>query len=60
MQEKLTVLNGALASLGITTTVQMLETIFELWEAVNEKGEEINLKEVREIAIKVQSRYERG
>tara|TARA_S200002703_G_C3784230_1_gene241738 strand:- start:988 stop:1167 length:180 start_codon:yes stop_codon:yes gene_type:complete len=59
MQEKLEILNGALASLGINTTPQMLETIFELFEVVKEKGEEINLKEVREIAIKVQTRYEK-
>lgn len=59
MQEKLEILNGALGSLGIKTTPQMLDTIFEIWEVIQEKGEEINLKEVREIAIAVQSRYEK-
>lgn len=58
-QEKLVILNGALASLGITTTIQMLHTIFEISILVEEKGEELNLREIRELAKKIADEYAR-
>ena len=57
MQEKLDILIGALASIGITTNAQMLEVIFELERLVDEKGEELSLKEVRQVAREITQKY---
>jgi hypothetical protein len=56
MQE-LDLLISALSSIGVNTNHQALEVIFKIKELVEEKGEELNLKEIRQTALEISQKY---